>query len=238
MPEPLLLPLMAVVLLAAWVQGSTGMGFALILAPVLALLAPELLPVCVLALMVPLNAYIAWRDRRALSWHSVAWISVGRLAGTGGGLALLWLLSVPALSVLVGASTLAAALLTLAMPAFAPGVVTLLLAGLTTGITETATSIGGPPLALALQHRPVAEMRATMALCFLLGELLTLGLLQWGGLIHASHWLATAWLLPALALGMGLSHHVHHRIPQRVMRHFVLAFAVASGALLVWRGLW
>lgn len=235
MPEPLLLSLMAGVLLAALVQGSTGMGFALILAPVLALLAPELLPVCVLALMVPLNAYIAWRDRRALNGRGVAWISVGRLVGTGGGLALLWLLSVPALSVLVGASTLAAALLTLVMPAFAPGVATLLMAGLVTGVTETATSIGGPPL--ALQHRPVAEMRATMALCFLLGELLTLGLLQWGGLIRPEHVHATVWLLPALALGMWLSHHVHHRIPQRAMRHFVLVFAVVSGLVLVWRGL-
>ena len=38
-----------------------------------------------------------------------------------------------------------------------------LAAGLITGITETATGIGGPPLALTLQHRPVSEMRATIA---------------------------------------------------------------------------
>src|SRR5206468_4913556 len=39
------------VLVAGFVQGSTGVGFALIAAPVIGLLAPSLLPVCVLVLM-------------------------------------------------------------------------------------------------------------------------------------------------------------------------------------------
>ena len=46
---------------AAFVQGSSGLGFALIVAPVLTLVQPELLPVTVLFLMLPLNAYVALR---------------------------------------------------------------------------------------------------------------------------------------------------------------------------------
>ena len=41
------------VLFAAFVQGATGVGFALIVAPVIGILRPELLPVCVLVLMLP-----------------------------------------------------------------------------------------------------------------------------------------------------------------------------------------
>ena len=54
------------VLFASFVQGATGVGFALIVAPVIGILRPELLPVCVLVLMLPLNFYVAWRERAAI----------------------------------------------------------------------------------------------------------------------------------------------------------------------------
>lgn len=84
----------ATVVVAAFVQGTTGLGFALIVAPVIGLLKPELLPVCLLILMLPLNAYVAWRERAALDRSGFGWIMVGRVAGTFGGL---WILrAVPA----------------------------------------------------------------------------------------------------------------------------------------------
>jgi hypothetical protein len=49
----------AVVLLAALEQSSIGFGFALLVGPMLGLLAPELLPVSVLLLALPLNVLMA-----------------------------------------------------------------------------------------------------------------------------------------------------------------------------------
>lgn len=69
-----------------------GVGFALVVSPVLALLAPSLLPGCVLLLMLPLNAYVAWRERSAIDRTGTAWITLGRCAGAGGGLVVLALL--------------------------------------------------------------------------------------------------------------------------------------------------
>ena len=43
------------VVVAGFVQGSTGVGFALIVAPVIGLLAPALLPGALLLVMLPLN---------------------------------------------------------------------------------------------------------------------------------------------------------------------------------------
>ena len=147
------------VLAASFVQGSSGMGFALIVAPVLTLLAPDLLPVCVLILMLPLNAYVAWRERHALDRRGASWISAGRIVGTFGGLAVLALLSAQALSIFVGLSTIAAAVVTWFIPAFTPGLLAFIMAGLITGVTETATGIGGPPMALTYQHRPGRNAR-------------------------------------------------------------------------------
>lgn len=226
-----------VVLLAAFVQGASGMGFALITAPVLTLIAPALLPVCVLILMVPLNAYVAWRERQALNKQGAIWISAGRLVGTFGGLAVLLVLSAQSLSIFVGVSTIAAAAVTWVIPAFTPGLTAFVVAGLITGVTETATGIGGPPLALTLQHRPPAEMRATMALCFLVGEVISLIVLAAMGKVQALHLHAALQLLPALVIGAVASRFVHQRIPAGAMRIFVQGFAVISGLVLLIKAL-
>ena len=224
--------LASAVVVAAFVQGATGMGFALVVAPVVGLLAPRLLPVAVLVLMLPLNVYVVWRERGALDWRGTRWITAGRIAGTAGGMWLLVVLSASQLDLCVGLSTIAAVLATLTAPAFAPNRSAFIGAGLVTGITETATGIGGPPLALVYQHRPVATMRSTLALCFLIGQVISLATLAGAGRVDATQCAAAAGLLPALAVGAFLSHRVHARVNARFLRAFVLVFAMASGVVL------
>lgn len=225
------------VLVAAFVQGATGVGFALIAAPVIGLVRPELLPVCVLVLMLPLNLYVAWRERGAIDGTGARWITGGRVAGTAGGLWVLAALSAGQLSLFVGASTVAAALVTLLMPAFSPGRGAFVGAGLVTGITETATGIGGPPLALVYQHQPAPTMRSTIALCFLLGELVSLAVLLATGRVGLPQLQAAALLLPALVVGAVLSRLVHRRVNGRLLRIFVQVFAIVSGLVLLVKAL-
>lgn len=139
---------------SAFIQGATGMGFAMVAAPVVALIDPRLIPVMLLVLMIPLNGYIAWRERGAIDWRGVRWISVGRFAGTFGGLWVLLLVTTRGLSLIIGWTTLLAVAAALLAPAFHPGRSALGAVGVITGITETATGVGGPPLALAYQHGP------------------------------------------------------------------------------------
>lgn len=60
------------VFVAAFVQGTIGVGFALIVAPVVSLMEPAQLPVLVLVLMIPLNLYVVWREHSALDWRGQA----------------------------------------------------------------------------------------------------------------------------------------------------------------------
>ena len=225
----------AIVLVASFIQGSTGVGFALLVAPVIGLLAPTMLPVAVLVLMLPLNFYVALRERAALDFRGGAWITAGRVVGTFGGLWVLAVLSASHLNVLIGVSTIAAALATLAMPAFKPKSGVFVVAGLITGVTETATGIGGPPMALVYQHHPVAVMRSTIALCFLIGELFSLAFLWQADRIGAPQLTCAAQLLPALAIGAVLSRLVHHRVNSRALRVFVMSFSIVSGLVLLVR---
>src|SRR5690242_21474061 len=96
------------VLVAAFVQGATGFGFALICGPVVAVVEPRLLPVFLLVQMIPLNGYVAWRERHAVDGTGVTWISLGRFVGTFGGLGVLYLVTEQQLGLLIGISTVLA----------------------------------------------------------------------------------------------------------------------------------
>ncbi|MFD3695371.1 sulfite exporter TauE/SafE family protein [Streptomyces sp. NPDC058646] len=218
---------------AAFVQGSSGLGFALIVAPVAGILDPGLLPVFVLAAMIPLNLYVAWRERASLDLRGAGWITGARLAATPGGLALLLLVPDRRLGLLVGGATVLAAVVSLAAPAFAPGRAAYVGAGVVTGLTETATGVGGPPLALVYQHRPPAELRSTVAACFLVGEVASLLLLFATGEGSPADLGWALALVPAIAVGAWLSRLAHHRLDPRRMRLCVLVFALVSGVVLL-----
>ncbi|AIV32798.1 sulfite exporter TauE/SafE family protein [Streptomyces sp. R1] len=236
MSAQMLAVLAVAVVVAAFVQGSSGLGFALIVAPVAGFIDPGLVPVFVLASMIPLNLYVAWRERSSLDLRGAGWITGARLAATPAGLALLWLIPEHSLGLFVGVATVLAAVVSLAAPTFAPGRAAYVGAGAVTGLTETATGVGGPPLALVYQHRPPAELRSTVAACFLVGEVASLLLLFATGKAAPAELGQAALLLPAIALGAWLSRLVHHRLDARRMRLFVLVFALVSGVVLMLGG--
>ncbi|MDQ6753767.1 MAG: sulfite exporter TauE/SafE family protein [Actinomycetota bacterium] len=224
------------VAVASLVQGSTGMGFALIVAPVVGIYAPSLLPVMLLILMLPLNAYVVWRERHALDLHGAGWTTAGRIAGTMVGFWVLVAVPSSGVSILIGVSTIVAALASLLVPAFTASRTALITVGAVTGVTETATGIGGPPLVLAYQHRPAPVLRSTVAFCFLVGEVLSLVLLAVTGSVTADQVRFAVFLLPALAVGALISAAIHHRLHGRRMRIFILSFALVSGMAVLIHG--
>ncbi|GHE22134.1 sulfite exporter TauE/SafE family protein [Halomonas urumqiensis] len=218
---------------AAFIQGAVGIGFALIVAPVMGLVRPDLLPIALLILMLPLNGYVGLRERDAIDWKGVGWVSMGRLPGTLAGLGILVVMSANGLNQLIGASTILAVLAALFAPVFQPGRSACAAVGVITGVTETATGVGGPPLALLYQHRPGPVLRSTIALCFLVGELVSLAILAVAGQFQPHQWLWALSLLPALAVGSITSRMMHHRLNARRLRLGVLSFAMISGIVLL-----
>ncbi|MGH3451674.1 MAG: TSUP family transporter [Haloechinothrix sp.] len=229
-----MLALLAItVAIAAFVQGSSGLGFALIVAPVAGIVAPSLLPVFLLAVMIPLNFFVMWRERSELDLRGASWITAARLVATPCGLVLLVGIPDHQLGLLVGAATVLAVVVSILAPSFTPRRGAYLGAGAVTGIIETATGVGGPPLALVYQHRPPAELRSTVAACFLIGEIASLGLLMSVGQAEPEQLWPLLPVLPALAVGAWLSRLTHHRIDATRMRFFVLTFALVSGGALM-----
>lgn len=130
-----------------------------------------------------------------------------------------------------------AAVVSLCAPTFEPGRIAFMAAGVVTGVTETATGIGGPPMALVYQHHEAPILRSTLALCFAIGEIISLLMFLIMGLIHFRLIGSALAFSPFLVIGACLSQLAHNHVNGRLLRTFVIVFAVVSGTLIIIRSI-
>jgi uncharacterized membrane protein YfcA len=114
---------------------------------------------------------------------------------------------------------------------------TLRVAGFVSGITGTATSIGGPPLAILYQHHPPSVLRPTLAAYFMIGAALSLVGLGVAGELRLDVLLLALLLSPLLLVGVMLSVSVRRRLPRKQVRTAVLVVCAASALALLVRSL-
>jgi uncharacterized protein len=222
------------VIVGACVQGSVGFGFGLIAAPVAALVDTRFVPGPLLFSGVVLAVLVALRERGALDWFGIRWAIFGRVPGTLlGGWAVV-VLPERGLVILFASAILAAVALSLAGWTLRPDPPTLLGAGATSGFMGTVTSIGGPPMALVYQRHTGAQLRATLALFFVVGAAFSLFVLCVAGQFGAVELRLGVLLLPGMVGGFLLSRVAAHVLDRGHTRTAVLGFAtLASVALLV-----
>ena len=114
---------------------------------------------------------------------------------------------------------------------------TLLGAGFVSGVTGTATTIGGPPFALLYQHERPEVVRPTLAVYFLVGGLLSLGGLAIGGGVTGQDVALAVVLQPALVLGVVLGVRLRGHVDRARFRLLVLIVCSAAAVVLVVRAL-
>jgi uncharacterized membrane protein YfcA len=229
--------LAATLVVAAGVQGLVGLGLGLVSAPVVALVAPQLMPQLLLwlALLMPLVTLV--REHHDIDWRGLGWSLPSRIPGTAIGVVLVASMSAAALGLLVGAMVLLSVLLTaraVIVPVSRPSLVT---AGFVSGITGTTTSIGGPPMALLYQHRSPSQIRSTLALYFIGGAGLSLTGLAMAGAVGRSTFLLAVSMVPALVLGFGISRLLVHRVHPQHIRSGVLVVCALSAVVVLVRSL-
>ncbi|MFD0773147.1 sulfite exporter TauE/SafE family protein [Streptomonospora algeriensis] len=221
------------VLLGAVVQSSVGLGLGLVAAPVVAMLDPALMPGTMLIATFVLPAFTLAAEWRNVDWRGLGWAVLGRTPGSA---AAVWIVAtVPprALAAGVGAMVLVAVALTLRSVRVRIHRGSLLLAGAVSGFTGTATSIGGPPIALLYQHESAGRIRGTLAAFFLVGVLLSLCLLAAGGQLHADEVGAGLGLIPFVAAGFVAGRPLCRVIDVGLMRAALLAVVTVSGIVLL-----
>lgn len=225
------------VLLGATVQAVVGLGVGLVAAPVITMIAPELMPGVMIMLAFVLPVVTLLHDHDQIDWHGLNWSLPARVLGTVVGVLVVATFSAAQLGVLIGVMVLVAAGLTWHAVTVPINRGTLSAAGFVGGVTGTATSIGGPPFALLYQHRAPAQIRSTMAVYFLVGAAFSLVGLSVSGQLEAHQAAVAALLLPALGLGVLLGVPLRRTLPADRVRPAVLLVSAASALVLVVRSL-
>lgn len=225
------------VLLGATVQTLVGLGVGLVAAPVTALLAPGVMPGLLLWLAAFMPLVTLATERDSIDWRGLSWSVPARIPGTALGVAIVAWFSDRELGVAVGLMVLLAVALTVRTVRLPVNRATLMAAGLVSGVTGTATSIGGPPLALLYQHREPRQIRCTLAVYFVLGAVLSLAGLGIAGALETRELLLALLLVPCLVAGSAVSAVLRRRVDPGHLRYGVLTVCALSAVMLVVRSL-
>ncbi len=229
---------MALALLAgATVQSMVGLGLGLVAAPVVTLVEPSLMPELMLWLAFAYPFVTLAREREDIHWAGLGWSLPPRVVGTVVGVAAVATFSARLLGVVVGLMVLTAVLLTWRTVRLPMTRGTLVTAGLVSGFSGTATSIGGPPMAILYQHHPPRQIRTTMAVYFLVGAALSLVGLAVAGQLEAEKALLALVLSPVLLVGAVLGGYLRPRLPERRVRYAVLVVCGVSAIVLLVKSL-
>jgi uncharacterized membrane protein YfcA len=219
------------------VQGLVGLGVGLVSAPVVTLLAPSLMPGTLLWMGLLTPALSLLVDRRDIDWPGMAWGIPARIPGTVLGVLLVGWFSHRELGIAVGVMVLVSVLVTWRAVRVPINRVTLVTAGFLSGVGATATSIGGPPIAVLYQHQPARQIRNTLAVYFALGAIISLVALAVTGDLTRHQTLVAAMLAPGVPLGLWLSRVLRRSLDLRSIRTGVLVVCAASALLLLARSL-
>lgn len=225
------------VLAGSTTQAVVGLGVGLIAAPVITLLAPDLMPGVLIAVAFVLPCVTLAHDHESIDWPGLAWSLPARVLGTAVGVWVVATFDPRRLGVLIGVIVLVAVGLTWRAVTVPVNRGTLSAAGFVGGITGTATSIGGPPFALLYQHRAPAQIRSTMAVYFVVGAALSLVGLAVSGDLELHQVVVAALLLPAVGLGVLLGVPLRRALPVHRVRAAVLLVSAVSAVVLVARSL-
>lgn len=219
---------MLVVGIGALLQSSTGFGFALFSAPLLALLDPHLVPGPILILTLFLTMGALMRDWRDIDWPGLGWICAGRLPATLVAGLTATMMPKSQLSVVFALFVLCGVAVSLSGKRFKPNPAALVTAGGLAGFFGTLTSIGAPPLVLVYQHHHASVIRSTLSANVVLGTLASIVALSMNGQLVSADFTRSLAFAPACVVGLALSKHVRNRLDGGHLRPVLLAISAAA----------
>jgi uncharacterized membrane protein YfcA len=214
-------------------QAALGLGLALVVVPILALVDPSFIPGPMLLAGSLLAAMTAYGERQAIDPKGLGLSFAGLAVGTVIGAAALHVVSGPHVQRVFGWLILLAVLVSVVGVPVAVTRRNLLLAGGAAGIMGTMVGIHGPPISLVFQRAEPAAARAMLGAFFTVAYLGSVAALAFVGLFGRPEMLRAMVLLPGVAVGLALAPLTRRLVDRRRLRIAILAIGAISGVLLV-----
>ena len=221
------------ILVSSCLQGIGGIGFAMVSAPIGALLYPQLVPGPLIFLAGVLALLTVLRERTHIVWQVLPTALIGRALGTVIAAVFLSGLNARHLGIVFAVLILLAVLMTALRISFASTRLNWGIAGILSGVMGTLTSAGAPPLVMVAQGMPPPAMRSTMSMVFLAGTVMALGALLILGQFTQAQWILSLCMLPPMWVGFTLSTQLVSRCSAALTRRLLLGLTSVSALVLL-----
>lgn len=216
-------------------QTTVGFGLAIVAAPILFYLDPMYIPapVTIAALTNCIFTTIYYRAHLSLE---VLWVAMlARIPGSIVGVGLLLIISTQQLAVLMALTIGIGMWLNYQRFPMAINGRNLSIAGFTSGLMGTSTSIGGPPMAILMQGQRANTIRGNLAAFFIFSCVVSLLVLLPAGYLGVAQW-NLAWpLIPAALLGSWLGVRWGSKVNDKAMRILTLLFCGTSVIVMLFQ---
>lgn len=183
------------------IQTALGFGMAVVAAPIIVLFKPEWVPIILTIVALILSLQNSWNQRTGIEWRHISPAMISRIPGTIIGAGILSILPVQLLQIAVAGMVFVAIFVTAIAKPFPSTAKNLSIAGFLSGIAGTTTSIGGPPMALVMQHGDSHNTRANLSIYFAYSCVTSLISYQIIGLMTPTLWLIGFSFVPVALAG-------------------------------------
>lgn len=228
---------MLLIFIGSFVQTAIGFGLAIVAAPLLFMISPDYVPapICLVALFI--SVLNAMKHRANVSIGGLKMALIGRIPGSIAGGVLLVMVSTDVLALWLGILVLFAVVVSMLPFRIEPTPARMGVAGFFSGFFGTSSAIGGPPMALLLQHQEANQLRGNLSAFFVFSSIISLIIQMPAGFLTWHHVWITIPLIPAGWLGYYLAKMTTHSLPKEKIRMGALLLCSLSGMTAIWQAL-
>jgi uncharacterized membrane protein YfcA len=231
--DPLFLACAAAVLAGAFIQGVGGIGFAMFAAPIVAIIRPDLVPGPMIVAGGTVSLLAALREYGSIDLRGAAIATAGRIPGAIVAGLVIGLLPHTTFAVIFALFILAAVALSFSGWRVAASPLNLTVAGFSSGLMGTITSVGAPPIGIVMQNHKPAMLRATVGAILVAGAIVSIAVLAFAGRFGRHELASGVMLLVPMAIGFALSTPLVRRVKGRMVRMIVLGISALSAIVLL-----
>lgn len=218
-----------ILIIGACLQGLIGFGLGLFSAPILLLIAPQLVPVPMLLNALVITAILLYSHRKHVDRHLAPITIMGGSVGVLLAAAVVSAVNLAQYQILFGISIVTAVVLSVIGLRPKVSGFNSAIAGMLSGFMGTLTSAGGAPMGLLYQSAEQHKIKANLSMFFTYINALGIISLSVADVVQTQDLWLFLCSLPAVMAGWLLSRYLRERYRLNFIRPLILFVALCSG---------
>jgi len=223
------------VIFGSFLQSLIGLGYVLLVAPLLVLYDPNFVPVPMLLCGLLIPVLMVWRDRKSIDFTGIKMAVLGRVIGNLIAVWLITIISRNTFMLVFGALVIIAVILSVSNIKFRATVVSVGIAGFFSGIMGTLAGLGGPPMAILYQNEKGSVIRGTLSGYFILGTVMSLLFLGFAGRFTLNEIKLFSYMVPGIFIGFFLSKYAIGFVDKGYIRKAMLGVSFLAAVMVIFK---